>query len=81
MKHYIYTEICYFDLKKDLKVLRDAFFGHERDKKTAWFSDLLTLKRHCAFTGVKWGKVLKTRYVNRSVTKIRKGNLFYQKSI
>ena len=62
-------------------MLREAFCGYERDKKTAWFSYLLTLKRHCAFTGVKWDKVIKTRYVNGSVTKIRKGYLFYQKSI
>ena len=62
-------------------MLRDAFFGYERDKKTARVSDLLTLKRHCAFTGVKWDKVIKTRYVNGSVTKIRTGYLFYETSI
>ena len=50
MKQYRNLSLRY---KKDLKVFRDAFFGYERDKKTAGFSDLLTLKRHRAFTG--WG--------------------------
>ena len=63
-------------------MLRDAFCGYERDKKTAWFCYFLTLRRHFAFTGVKWDKVIKTRYdVNGSVTKIQEGYLFYKKSI
>ena len=45
-------------------MLRDAFCGYERDKKAAWFSDLLTLKRHGSISGVKWDKVVKNRYVN-----------------
>ena len=45
-------------------MLRDTFCGYERDKKAAWFNDLFTLKRHGSFTGVKWDKVIKTRYVN-----------------
>ena len=47
-----YRNLSFRSEKKDLKVLRDAFCGYERDTKAAWFSDLLTLlKRHCAFTG------------------------------
>ena len=47
-----YRNLSFRSKKKDLKVLRDAFCGYERDTKAAWFSDLLTLlKRHCAFTG------------------------------
>ena len=62
-----YRNLSFRSKKKDLKVLRDAFCGYERDTKAAWFSDLLTLlkKKLCIHRlGVKWDKVIKSRYVN-----------------
>ena len=43
------SKICHFGLK-GLKVLKDAFCGYEKIKKTFWFRDLFKLQRQCIFS-------------------------------
>lgn len=54
-------EICLFGLKKDLKVLTDAFFGFKRDMKTSWFSFFfIQIKKMVHYSIVKWDIVFLT---------------------
>ena len=69
-------EICHCDLWKDLKGLKDPFYGCEKVKETFWFSDL------CPFKSSWKGQRSKLRMWNGYLLSIegkQKGYLFSQK--
>ena len=51
----------------DLKGLKDAFYGREKDKETSWFSNLFIFKRRCIYISLGGCSILNSGLSLRGV--------------